>query len=353
MEDPLARVYNCYLEGPENPRTAACQAAAQAGGTQQFYDWNGVNRLAGDRHREIIPEGQLCSAGKESHRGLDLARADWRTQRISPDANGNYTFVFFATAPHSTQYFDFYLTKNGYDPTQPLKWSDLEITPFCHITSVTLRNGRYRMTCPLPQNKTGKHLIYNIWQRSDSAEAFYSCIDVEFGSGGGSTATPTAAAPTATPQPGSTATTSPPTPTAIAPSPTRVPTATACQVNYTVTSEWGSGFQTEVTITNNGSAAIAGWMLTWAFPGNQTITSLWNGKNRQTGSGVMVNNEHWNPTINASGGQVSFGFVAKYSGANQSPLNFLLNGAPCNRLSNREAPRETEDPSVYLPLIER
>ncbi len=36
------------------------------------------------------------------------------------------------------------------------------------------------MNCPLPQGKTGKHVIYNVWQRSDSPEAFYACIDVSF-----------------------------------------------------------------------------------------------------------------------------------------------------------------------------
>ncbi|MFN8492525.1 MAG: lytic polysaccharide monooxygenase [Caldilineaceae bacterium] len=358
MEDPVARVYQCYLEGPEHPSSAACQAAVQAGGTQEFYDWNGVNLLAADQHRQLIPDGQLCSAGKDSHRGLDLARSDWVAQPIAPDQNGNYTFVFLATAPHATKYFDFYITKDSYDPTQPLKWSDLEDTPFCHITSVTLRNGRYSMTCPLP-HKTGKRLIYNIWQRSDSAEAFYSCMDVEMSRGGGATGTPTAVgppptstqvAPTATPQPG--ATTTPvgatPTPTLM---PTRPATATTCQVQYNVVSDSGSSFQTEVVITNTGSAPINQWTLTWAFPGNQLITSLWNGKVSQTGSGVLVNNQTWNAVINANGGQVDLGFVATYSGINRAPLTFLVNGAACMSSSNLEAPPATETNAVYLPMI--
>jgi chitin-binding protein len=32
----------------------------------------------------------------------------------------------------------------------------------------------------LPAGKTGRHLIYVIWQRSDSPEAFYSCSDVTY-----------------------------------------------------------------------------------------------------------------------------------------------------------------------------
>ncbi|WP_089717124.1 lytic polysaccharide monooxygenase [Candidatus Entotheonella palauensis] len=180
MEIPISRVYNCYLEGPENPRSAACRAAVRAGGTQALYDWNGVNRLPDGRHRETVPDGQLCSAGKASHRGLDLARDDWPTTLIAPDRSGNFEFVYRATAPHSTDYFEFYVTRDGYNPSRPLRWRDLESSPFCRVSNVRLENGRYRVNCPLPQGKTGKHVIYHIWQRDDSPEAFYACIDVVF-----------------------------------------------------------------------------------------------------------------------------------------------------------------------------
>lgn len=198
---PISRVYSCYLEGPENPKSDACKAMVAAGGTQPLYDWNEVNLLAGDKHRELIPDGQLCSAGRDKYKGLDLARNDWSTQMIAADANGNYEFVYKATAPHSTKYFDFYVTKDGYDPTQPLKWSDLEAEPFCKITEVTLDNGHYRMSCPLPQNKSGKHVIYNIWQRDDSDESFYACSDVQFENDPMATPTATTPATPVTPTP--------------------------------------------------------------------------------------------------------------------------------------------------------
>lgn len=184
METPLSRIYNCFLENPENPKSDACKAAVEIGGTQALYDWNGVNQAnANDMHEEIIPDGKLCSAGKELFRGMDLARNDWPSTMIAPDAGGRFEFVFHATAPHSTDYFKFYVTKDGYNPLEPLKWSDLEDTPFCTINEVTLANGRYAMDCPLPQGKSGKHVIYTIWQRDDSTEAFYTCTDVEFTGG--------------------------------------------------------------------------------------------------------------------------------------------------------------------------
>ncbi|MFY1825118.1 lytic polysaccharide monooxygenase [Myxococcus fulvus] len=182
MEVPLSRVYSCFKEGPETPKSAACKAAIQSGGTQALYDWNGVRQgNANGRHRELIADGKLCSAANESHRGLDLARTDWPATLISPDSSNRFDFVFHATAVHATAYFHLYVTKEGYNPALPLKWSDLEASPFCTLTAPSApQNNRYRFTCPFPQGRTGQHVIYAIWQRSDSPEAFYACTDVKF-----------------------------------------------------------------------------------------------------------------------------------------------------------------------------
>ncbi|WP_434386859.1 lytic polysaccharide monooxygenase [Melittangium boletus] len=182
IEVPLSRVYGCYKEGPETPKSAACKAAIAAGGTQAFYDWNGVRQGdANGNHRALIPDGKLCSANSEVHKGLDLARSDWPSKRIAPNGQGRFDFVYHATAPHAARAFQFFITRQGYDPTKPLKWSDLESTPFCTVPSAPLINSRYTLNCPFPQGRTGKHVIYNIWQRSDSPEAFYACVDVELG----------------------------------------------------------------------------------------------------------------------------------------------------------------------------
>ncbi|APJ03715.1 lytic polysaccharide monooxygenase [Silvanigrella aquatica] len=130
------------------------------------------------KHEGVIPDSQLCSAGRKKYSGLDLPRTDWVATDISPNAEGKLDFTYLAAAPHATKYFEFYITKDSYNPSLPLKWSDLEDKPFCVINSVKLENKRYKMSCPYPKGKPGKKVIYNIWQRSDSPEAFYACIDV-------------------------------------------------------------------------------------------------------------------------------------------------------------------------------
>ncbi|GAA2302577.1 carbohydrate-binding protein CbpC [Streptomyces hawaiiensis] len=182
MGDPVSRVSQCYAEGPEAPKSAACEAAVAAGGTQALYDWNGI-RIgdAGGRHRQLIPDGKLCSANNAEFKGLDLPRADWPATTVR---SGPHTFKYRVTAPHKGT-FKVYLTKPGYDPAKPLAWKDLDLAnPVATSTDPAAGGGFYTFSGKLPQ-RSGKHLLYAVWQRSDSPEAFYSCSDVSFGGGGG------------------------------------------------------------------------------------------------------------------------------------------------------------------------
>ncbi|MEV0820777.1 lytic polysaccharide monooxygenase auxiliary activity family 9 protein [Nonomuraea rubra] len=211
MSNPPSRTMVCYSEGPESPESAACKQAVATGGTQPLYDWNEVNIAdAAGRHRQIIPDGKLCSAGRDKYRGFDQARADWPATTMTSGAT--HTFKYRATAPHKGA-FELYITNDSYDPAKPLKWSNLESTPFHTVTNPTVADGYYTMTAKLP-SRQGRHLIYAIWQRSDSPEAFYSCSDVVFGQSNPSPAPTPTGTPTATPKP--TPTTSSPRPTSTA-----------------------------------------------------------------------------------------------------------------------------------------
>ncbi|MGW1587638.1 lytic polysaccharide monooxygenase auxiliary activity family 9 protein [Streptomyces sp. NPDC002386] len=205
MGGPVSRVAQCYAEGPESPVSAACRAAVAAGGTQALYDWNGI-RIgdAAGRHRELIPDGELCSAGNEEFKGLDLARADWPATGVH---SGAYTFRYRVTAPHKGT-FTVYATRSGYDPAKPLAWSGLDLAhPVATVTDPVPSGGFYTFTGTLPE-RTGRHLLYAVWQRSDSPEAFYSCSDVDFGGSGtgtGGTSTEGATGSDATPAPSASA----------------------------------------------------------------------------------------------------------------------------------------------------
>jgi peptidoglycan/xylan/chitin deacetylase (PgdA/CDA1 family) len=104
-------------------------------------------------------------------------------------------------------------------------------------------------------------------------------------------------------------------------------TAASCNVAYSVVSQWSSGFQGDVKVTNAG-AAVAGWTLTWTFPSGQALTQLWNGVATQSGAAVTVMNASFDADI-GTGSTVDVGFTASLTGANTAPAAFTLNGASC------------------------
>ncbi|ALN64943.1 chitin binding domain protein [Lysobacter antibioticus] len=175
--NPQSRIYKCYLGNKENPADPACRAAWAVAGPQLFYDWNGINQAnANSNHQAVVPNGKLCSGGNPTFRGLDVLRSDWQATTLR--SGSSHTFTFYATAPHATKEWTFYVTPQGWNPSTALQWSSMQ--QFCKSAKVPLSSGNnYHITCTLP-NRTGRHVIYNTWQRSDSTEAFYTCMDVNF-----------------------------------------------------------------------------------------------------------------------------------------------------------------------------
>lgn len=194
---PESRAVACSKEG-WNPTSAACRAALKVS-NGQIGDWKSIvqgeaidQTTASPQHRNRIPDGKLCSANNPQFAGLDLPRDDFPTTTL-PSAK-NYNLQYDISALHNPYRMEMYVTKDGYNPRSPLKWSDLEDTPFLSADNTSsvaappgfLGNKIFNFNVTLPEKK-GKHLVYTIWhglKKPDgsvqSAEAFYSCSDVEF-----------------------------------------------------------------------------------------------------------------------------------------------------------------------------
>ncbi|MDW5326959.1 PHB depolymerase family esterase [Plantactinospora sp. KLBMP9567] len=137
-----------------------------------------------------------------------------------------------------------------------------------------------------------------------------------FGLDGGSpTPNPTTGMPTTSPS--------------VPPTTTPPPSAGACRVGYTANS-WTGGFTASVTVANTSTAAVNGWTVQWNWPGNQQVTNAWNATVTQSGPQVTARNVSYNAAIGI-GASVTFGVQGTYSGANQAPTQFTLNGAACSQ----------------------
>ena len=114
------------------------------------------------------------------------------------------------------------------------------------------------------------------------------------------------------------------------PSPTGSPSASAlsCSAAYSVTNSWAGGFQAQIVLTNTGSSAISPWALTWTFPGDQKISSLWDASYTQSGEQVTATAESYNATL-APAGTVTIGFTGTFTASDSAPTTFAVNGTAC------------------------
>ena len=102
-----------------------------------------------------------------------------------------------------------------------------------------------------------------------------------------------------------------------------------CHVTYTKNSEWPGGFTAQVVIANTGTTTINGWSLTFTFPGDQKITSNFNGGFSQTGENATLTNASYNGTI-ASGASITDGFQGTWTSSDANPTSFSVNGTACS-----------------------
>ncbi|MDQ1037005.1 endoglucanase [Streptomyces sp. V3I8] len=80
----------------------------------------------------------------------------------------------------------------------------------------------------------------------------------------------------------------------------------ACTAAYTVSSDWGGGFNAEIKVTNTGTTALTSWRTTWTWPGAQKVTSMWNAAYSQSGATVTATNAAHNGNV-TTGGSATFG----------------------------------------------
>ncbi|WP_198348071.1 lytic polysaccharide monooxygenase [Plantactinospora sp. KBS50] len=324
--DPASRNYGCWLRWGsdfQNPAMATedpmCWQAWQDN-PNAMWNWNGLyrNGVAGNP-QAVIPDGQLCSAGHTEdgrYNSMDTIGA-WKTTSIGT----NFSIKLFDQAGHGADFIKVYVTKQGFDElTQPLGWGNLELVGQIGNTPLSqwnVESGGYSVQVAAnAAGRTGRHVVYTIWQASHMDQSYYMCSDVNFG-GSSPTTPPTTAAPTTAPPTTAPPTTAPPTtaaPTTAAPT-TGAPTTApgGCSATYTVTSQWTGGFQGEVKVTA-GSSAISGWTVNWTYANGQQVTSSWGATLTSSGSTVTATNVSYNGALGA-GASTTFGFLGSWNGS--------------------------------------
>lgn len=288
---PASRTYVCrYVD-----RTPAPCANAWRSNPQALYDWMALLISNADgRHRELIPDGKLCSAGDPKYAAFDTPSAAWPATGVRA---GPQTIRYVLNAPHATLYYRFYLTKQGFDPTtQALGWDDLELI---HDSGRRPAATMESFQVDLPQ-RSGRQILYVIWQRSDSPEAFYACSDLVFGAPG--------TLPLAPPMPdemagheghgGGRGRSAPPSPLKL--------TARGISMRRRIDDDWSTGYCATVTVRNRSKRSRA-WRATMRMP--DRIDTIWDAVAARHGERLSVRGKPYNRTLRP-GGSTSFGYCA-------------------------------------------
>lgn len=316
---PGSRSWLCYVDGLRDngqiqAYNPACAAAIAQSGTTPLYNWFAVLRSdAGGRTVGFIPDGQLCSGGTGGpydFRPYNAARTDWPLTHLTSGATIQFRHSNWAHHPGT---FHLSITRQGWSPTSPLAWSDLQ--EFASVTNPPANGGPgalnyYYWNSQLPSGRSGRAIIYMRWVRSDSNENFFSCSDVVFDGGNGQV---TGVGPNQTQPP-------PTTPPPTSPPPTSPPPGGGtCTATYSQANQWNYGFQGGVTVRNNSSSAsINGWTVRATFANGQTVTQSWDSTYSQSGSVVTFRNAAHNSTIAPSGTR-TLGFLGNWTGSNSPP----------------------------------
>ncbi|WIM95214.1 beta-1,3-glucanase family protein [Actinoplanes oblitus] len=100
--------------------------------------------------------------------------------------------------------------------------------------------------------------------------------------------------------------------------------ASAATASLRTVSDWGTGWQDEVVVSNAGTSAMTSWKVEFDLPAGATVGSFWDARMAADGSHRTFTNSSWNGAVPV-GGKVTFGFV----GAGGQPVNCTLNGRPC------------------------
>ncbi|GAA3839218.1 lytic polysaccharide monooxygenase [Sphaerisporangium flaviroseum] len=180
--NPASRVYGCHQRWGNDHLNPAMQQQdpmcwqAWRANANAMWNWNGLYRNGvGGNHQAAVPNGQLCSGGRTEggrYNAMD-AVGDWKTTTIS----SNFTIQLYDQASHGADYFRVYVTRPGFNPvTSQLNWSDLQL-----VTTT----GRYPQTQNYSINvnagsRSGRAVVYTIWQASHMDQAYYICSDVVF-----------------------------------------------------------------------------------------------------------------------------------------------------------------------------
>lgn len=103
----------------------------------------------------------------------------------------------------------------------------------------------------------------------------------------------------------------------------------SCDVDFTITSEWPTGYVATLRYTNTGTEPFSPWIGHFELPAGDTFGTAWNGVFATAPPIVQVKAAPWTSPAMAAGSWAEAGFVVSRTAPHGPPLNYKLNGVVC------------------------
>ncbi|MEN3262402.1 lytic polysaccharide monooxygenase [Sodalis endosymbiont of Spalangia cameroni] len=133
------------------------------------------------------PDGKIASANQGNGEFLDEPGTHWEKHQVV--AGELLTFSWSYSAKHLTRRWNYFITRQDWDPNAPLSRAQFDTQPFfkVELTEQPFWSNGTALTPPeptvhevmLPQ-RSGYHVILAVWEVADTGNAFYQVIDVDF-----------------------------------------------------------------------------------------------------------------------------------------------------------------------------
>lgn len=119
------------------------------------------------------------------------------------------------------------------------------------------------------------------------------------------------------------------------------------EAQYKTTSDWGSGFNGQLTVTNTNAQAMKDWSVEFDF--TRTIGQIWDATIvSKKGNHYVIKSAGWNNTI-AGKGSVTFGFGGTPGKVTAGPTNIVLRGTLISGPVATPTPTPTPKPTPTPP----
>jgi chitin-binding protein len=133
------------------------------------------------------PDGRIASANQATGRHLDQPGSHWRKHEVRGGEILDVSWTF--TANHVTRRWNYFITREGWDPARVLSRDQFEAQPFFQV-QINLQPYWQHSNAmkpasptvhevPLPQRE-GYHVLLAVWEVADTANAFYQVVDLDF-----------------------------------------------------------------------------------------------------------------------------------------------------------------------------